>query len=320
MTDFSKARIRCSTIYGIMGGLSRKTPMQEYLDCAAEIADKQLRMANMKKKDGNGYAKLIATEEQLQACLKVLEIVKDQPLPLSPGAKTLCTTIYADIKYGKWNPTKDIGNKYTAKGKAAEEASIDLVSKLENQSFKKNELLVQNEFLRGTPDIIVGNDVYAAEKIVDVKSPWDCETFFGNLNDELVQQYKFQMQGYMAITNAPVAEVHFCMVDIPDFMWQKERQNLFNRMEVVTDEDIDFKIAEAQLFRNLHFGDMPPEERRIKFIVERDDELIKKIYEQVEKVREYLPIVEKMHLFGRDSVLLPEISEVIEKSENNPES
>lgn len=313
MFDFSKARVRASSIYGIMGGMDRKTNMQKYLDCAAEIADKQMKMQNMKKKDGPAYAKLSITEEQLQACLKVLEIVKDQPLELSEGTKTFCTTLYADIKYGKWNPSKDIGNKYTAKGKAAEAEAIMLVSQLEGELYYKNELQVQNEFLKGTPDIIVG-DPYSATKIVDVKAPWDSETFFANLNDELIQQYKFQMQGYMAITGAPIAEVHFCLVDIPDFMWQKERSNLFNRMEATTDEDVDYKIAEAQLFRNLHFDDMPPEERRIKFTVDRDDELIQKIYDQVKKVREYLPIVEKMHLFGRDSVILTEISEVIENS------
>jgi hypothetical protein len=247
---------------------------------------------------------LVATEEQLQACLKVLEIVKDEPLGLSKGAKTFCTGLYADIKYGKWNPTKDIGNKYTAKGKAAEAEAIMLVSQLEGELYYKNELQVQNEFLKGTPDVIVGEDVHNAEKIIDVKSPWDCETFFANLNDELIQQYKFQMQGYMAITNAPIAEVHFCMVNIPDFMWQKERMNLFNRMEVVTEDNIDFKMAEQQLFKNLHYDDMPPEERRIKFIVDRDDDLIQKIYNQVEKVREYLPEIEKMHLHGRDSVIL----------------
>lgn len=317
MTDFSKARVRASSIYGIMGGMDRKTNLQKYLECAAEIADKQLRMENMKRKDGPRYAGLLLAEEQLQACLKVIEMSKDEPLGLSDGAKTFCATLYADLKYGKWNPTKDIGNKYTSKGKAAEDESINLVSQLEGQLFYKNELMVQNEFLRGTPDVIVGEDIYNAEKIIDVKSPWDCETFFANLNYDLVQQYKFQMMGYMAITNAPIAEVHFCLVDIPDFMWEKERNNLFKRMEVVTEESPEFKMAEMQLFRNLHFGDMPPAERRIKFTVERDDELIQKIYSQVEKVREYLPTIEKMHLFGRDSVLLPEISEVFETTEDN---
>lgn len=307
MFNFSTAKVRCSSIYNIMAGSDNKTNLQKWEELAAEIAQKQLRMANMKKKDGVGYAKLVETEERLQNCLKVLEIVKDEPLPLGAGCKTYLTALYADVKYGKWNPTKDIGNKYTSKGKEAEESSIDLISRLDKVFYQKNQLTMENDWLRGTPDVIVGDDPYNAEKIIDVKSPWDCETFFSNLNNDLVPQYEFQMQGYMALTNAPVAEVHFCLVDIPGYLWEKERKRLFDRMEVVTEEDPDYKMAEIQLFRNLTFGDMPLEERRVKFTVERDDELIQKIYRQVEKCRPYLEEIEKMHLFGRESVLLEKI-------------
>lgn len=290
-----------------MAGADNKTNLQKWEELAAEIAEKQVRMMNMKKKDGSGYAKLVEAEERLQNCLKVLEIVKNEPLPLGAGCKTFLTSLYADVKYGKWNPTKDIGNKYTSKGKQAEESSIDLISRLDKAFYQKNELRLENDWLRGTPDVIVGDDPYNAEKIIDVKSPWDSETFFANLNGDLNIQYFFQMQGYMALSNAPVAEVHFCLVDIPDFMWESERMKLFRRMEVVTEESPEFKEAEAQLFKNLTFGDMQLEERRMKFTVERDDELIQKIYRQVEKCRPYLEEIEKMHLFGRDSVLLSKI-------------
>src|SRR5690348_8035149 len=109
MTDFSTAKVRASSIYNIMGGSDRKTNLQKWEELCAEIADKQIRRENMKKKDGPGYLKLLDTEERLQACLKVLEIVKNEPLPISEGSKTFCSAWYADIKYGKWNPTKDIG-------------------------------------------------------------------------------------------------------------------------------------------------------------------------------------------------------------------
>jgi hypothetical protein len=299
-----------------MGGSDRKTNLQKWEEMCEELAKQQLRKEKMKKKDGPMYPKVVETIERLENCIKVFESVKDDELPLSDGTKSFCSALYADVKYGKWNPTKDIGNKYTSKGKHAEEASIDLISRLEKQLYVKNELLIQNDFLRGTPDVIVG-DPYNANLIVDAKSPWDCETFFVNLNDELPDQYKFQMQGYMAISGAPMAEVHFCLVDIPDFMWEKERMNLFKRMEVLTEESIEFKMAEAQLFRNLHFGDMPFEERRVKFTVHRDEELIQKIYNQVKKVREYLPVIEKRHLLGPDNVILSEISEIIETTEDN---
>ncbi len=317
ITDFSKAKVRCSAIYQIMGGADSKTNLQKWEEMCEELARQRLKRENMKKKDGPGYAKTLETISRLENCISVFESVKDKPNPLSSGAKTFLSAMYADIKYGKWNPIKDIGNKYTSKGKQAEDESIMLVSKLEGQLFYKNELFIENEFLRGTPDIIVGDDPYNAEKIIDVKSPWDCETYFSNLNSDLNLQYFFQMQGYMAITNAPVAEVHFCLVNIPDFMWQQERDRLFRRMEVVTELSPEFVKAENQLLNNLTFDDMPDNERRMKFVVPRDEKVINQIYGQVEKCRPYLQEIEKMHLFGRDSVIADEIANEEQVFEEN---
>lgn len=317
MVDFLRAKVRCSQIYRIMGGSDRKTNLQIWEEMGEEIARQRLRKENMKKRDGPGYARVLETIGRLENCIIAFESVKNDELPLSEGSKSYMSALYADIKYGKWNPVKDIGNKYTTKGKQAEEASITLVSRLDKSIYYKNEFLTENEWLTGTPDIIVGEDIYNAEKIIDVKSPWDCETFFANLNKDLIPQYYFQMQGYMAITNAPVAEVNFCLVDIPDYMWESERMRLFNRMEVVTEENPEYKKAEAQLKKNLTFGDMPLEERRMKFIVKRDDEIIDKIYNQVERCRPYLQEIEKMHLFGRESVLSDKIAAEINSEENN---
>lgn len=300
MFDFSTAKVRCSAIYQIMTGADNKTNLQKWEEMCAEIAKQQLRKEKMKDKTGPGYQKILDTIERLENCILVFESVKDEPIQLSIGCKTLLSAMYADVKYGKWNPIKDIGNKYTSKGKAAEEASIMLVSQLEGELMYKNELRLSNDFLIGTPDCIIGEDPENAEKIIDVKSPWDCETFFSNLNGELPAQYYWQMQGYMAICNAPISEVHFCLVDIPDFMWESERMRLFKRMEVVTELSPEFVKAETQLRKNLTFGDMPPEERRIKFTVQRNEEDIQKIYRQVEKCRPYLEEIEKKHLFGVD--------------------
>ncbi len=297
MFDFSTAKVRCSSIYNIMGGSDRKTNLQKWEEMCEELAKQQLRGATMQKRTGPGYAKVQETIIRLENCMKVFEEYKNEELPLSDGTKSYLSSLYADVKYGKWNPTKDIGNKFTEKGKKAEEDSITLVCKLDKVLYTKNLLTLENDFLKGTPDIIVGDDPYNADKIVDVKSPWDSETFFSNLNsDELNPQYYYQMQGYMAVCNAPVAEVHFCLVDLPDYMWQQQSNNLFKRMEVVTEEDVDFRLAQAQLFRNLNFGDMPASERRIRFIVERDEDTIQKIYRQVEKCRPYLQEIERKHL------------------------
>lgn len=309
MFDFSKTKIRCSAIYSIMGGSDRKTNLQKWEEMCEEVAKQQLRRENMKKKDGPGYAKVIEAIERLQNCITAFESVKNEPLPLSEGCKTFLSSVYGKEKYGKWSPSRDLGNKFTAKGKQAENTSIDLVSKLDGKMYYKNELVIENDWLKGTPDVIVGEDPYNAEMILDVKTPWDCEGFFSTLNADLIPDYLFQMQGYMAISNAQVAEVHFCLVDIPDYMLQQERERLFRRMEVVTELSPDFVREEARLVNNLTFGDIPMEERRIKFTVPRDEEIIQKIYRQVEKCRPYLQELEKKHLFGVDSVLLEQINQ-----------
>lgn len=297
MFDFSTAKVRCSTIYNIMGGSDRKTNLQKWEEMCEELAKQELRAVTMQKKTGPGYAKVQETILRVKNCIEIFEQYKNDELPLSDGTKSYLSSLYGDIKYGKWNPTKDIGNKFTEKGKKGEEEAISIVCRLDKVVYVKNELTFENDFLKGTPDIIVGEDPCNAEKIVDVKCPWDCETFFANLHgEEINPTYFYQMQGYMALTNAPVAEVHFCMVDLPDYMWLRESQKLFNRMEVVTEDDIDFKIAQAQLFRNLNFGDMPLSERRIKFVIDRDEEVIQKIYRQVEKCRPYLQEIERKHL------------------------
>lgn len=305
MFDFTKAQVRCSGIHSIMSGTSAKTNIQKWEELCAEIAEKELRRDNMKKKDGAGYAKLIDTIDRLEDCKRVLDRVKNEPLPLSDTCKNYLSALYAGIKYGKWNPVKDIGNKFTAKGKSAELESIKLTSILDGVPYSKNELHLENEWLTGTPDIIVGDDPYNAEKIIDVKTPWDTETFFSNLNsDQVNPQYYWQMQGYMALSNAKVAEVHFCLVNIPDDMLNTEKIRLFNRSGFMFDTDPEYKKSEEQLVKNLTFDDMPIYERRIKFVVERNEEDIKKVYNQVEKCRPHLQEIEKRHIFGVNYVTL----------------
>jgi len=294
--DFRQTKVRCSSIYNIMTDGKQKTNMQLYLDACTDIVKKQASYDKLKNKTGTMGLKYIDDIEKLNAIIPILESQKDIDQPLSPGCKSYLNTLYAYEKYHKWSANKDKGNKYTDKGKEAEEMAIDMVSKLDGVVYYKHEGRLENSFLCGHPDVLHYEEDGTISKVIDVKAPWDIETFFYNLGRPLVAQYYWQIQGYMALTDTNVGEVHFCLVNTPESILNDEKYRLFKKMNPVTELSPDYVKAEKELISNLTFDDMPLEDRRIKFVVQRNDDDIQKLYRKVEKCREWLFEIEKMHM------------------------
>lgn len=296
--DWKKAKVRCSSIYNIMVSDRKKTNMQLYLDACADIVSKQEKYNKLKKKDGTMGFKYIEDIGKLEAIIPILESQKDVEEPLSVSAKTYLNSLYAFEKYHKWSASKDRGNKYTDKGKEAEANAIQMVSILEGKFYQKHEGRMENEFICGHPDVLDSDEDGKIVKVIDVKAPWDIETFFYNLGRPLVAQYYWQIQGYMALTGAEVGEVHFCLINTPESILNDELYRLFKKIDPVTEMNPEYVQAKNELINNLTFDDMPMEDRRIKFIVEKNEEDIEKVYRRVEKCREWLFEVEKMHIEG----------------------
>lgn len=240
---------------------------------------------------------MIAKIDTLNERLAELEHTKDEE-PLPQTAKSYLKKYYAFLKYGKWSAALDKGNKYTNKGKLAEGDSIALLAELDKISLEKNEERLENEFLTGVPDILVRDNELRVVYIYDAKTSWDVETFFDNLDKELNPLYWWQLQGYMALTGCNIGEVSYCLVNTPETLLEGEKYALLKRFDVVSEEDPSFKKAYNELMNNSTFDDMPIEARRLKFIVERDEEAIQKIYKRVEKCREYLQTLQELHNKG----------------------
>lgn len=233
---------------------------------------------------------------------------------LSKGARSHLKKVYAFAKYGKWSAGADKGTRETKKGVIAEIDSIRLICSLENKDLCKNEERISNDFLTGIPDLFIGSSIYEAQYLIDVKTSWDIETFLNNLGKPLNNSYWWQIQGYMAITGAKLGEVSFCLVNTPESLLNQERFRLKERLDSVTDIDPVFLEAEKQLVNNMTFNDIPEKERRIQFLVERDNEAIGKVYKKVVKCREYLSEIEELHLQGTFLAKEPELEE--EKQDN----
>lgn len=291
--DFSNALIRCHAIYYIVAPGKENTPKQKYeflqevLSCEVqkyeEMGERKQGMTNGIKK----AAKIAGLEYELNR----LEPFKHID-PLPAGAKSYLKRLYGFLKYGKWSASKEKGNKYTEKGKLAEPDAIALINYLDNKTCVKNEVRYETEWLSGIPDIIDG------EYIIDVKASWDWETFAENIGKPLNPLYWWQIQGYFDIKEFGEGEVSYCLVDTPESILQQERLNLAKRMDALTMESPEFRLAEAVMVNNLTFSDIPAIERRLKYPVTRDDVAIQKIHDTIPKCREYLFELQEMHLTG----------------------
>lgn len=295
MTDFSKTKIHCSALNSIMANGRKKTNMQLYREAVLELEKKSLMFEKLKKKDGPRGESLTSDISELSILIPKLESVKDVEEPLSDGCKTYLSTVYAWEKYGKWSISKEIGSKATEKGKEVEEDSITLVSVLEGILFEKNQDRIEDDWFSGIPDFFEGKSVLLADKIHDVKSPWDIESFMSYIGKPLPMNYYWQMQGYMALTGAKVAEVHFCLVNALESQIKNEFDRLFRASKMIDPYSPAAKELLDETIKNLTFDDIPKEDRRIKFIVERNDEDIELARKRVEKCRIYLQEFETMH-------------------------
>lgn len=206
---------------------------------------------------------------------------------LSKTAQKHLLEIYIAEKYGR---KRDIQTKQMRKGVEVEQDSIDLLSLLVKKPYEKNTERFSNKYITGLPDIIDGDE------IIDIKSSYDLWTFLGNMADKLDNLYYWQMQSYMWLTGAKKAKIAYCLVNTPDDIIEQEKYYLSRSMDVISQESPEFQKEALRIEFNMKFDDISIEERVLTFPVERSEDDILKIQYKVEKAREFLEDIEKLHL------------------------
>jgi hypothetical protein len=205
---------------------------------------------------------------------------RDKNDPISETTKTHLVEVFVSAKYGR---NTDITNRYTTKGLMVEEDSLTLYSVFKNQFYKKNEERLGNDFITGTPDIIM------PDRIIDIKSSWDIFTFFRNNAKKLNKSYYWQLQGYMALTGRPQAKLAYCLIDTPETLINDEKRKLAYKMAVIdSDEDENYGTACLELDRLMRYGDIPREQRVIEIDIPRDDAAIARLYTRIIQCRDYM--------------------------------
>lgn len=214
---------------------------------------------------------------------------RDAPPELSDTAKTLVRKTWLKYEKGIYSQIK---SKYLDKGILKEEDSISLRTELDGVLYVKNEERKNNEFFTGECDII--KDFEGRRLIIDTKTSWDAETFIAS---KPTLDYEVQGQIYMELWDADEFELSFCLIDTPEHLVQREKDNAKWKYYSgdMTDKELDaleemMKPIYEQIERNMIFSNNPniSKEECVKtFKFTRDREMYAKLVERAKLGRDY---------------------------------
>lgn len=228
---------------------------------------------------------------------------------LSETTKTHLIDVYTSNKYQRF---EEITGKMLDKGNEVEEDSITIVSRITKQFLKKNEQHLSNEFIKGTPDLFIGESIDKATRIRDTKSSWSVFTFQRSINKELLKNYYWQGQGYMALTGAKVCNIDYCLNNTPYHILEGElRKESYNHLNNDTPNWIELQMIANHVYdlktfneyvnrRGIGFVDendfsilngfieIPLKERFFTFEFDRNDEDIERLYQRIKDAREWM--------------------------------
>jgi lysophospholipase L1-like esterase len=228
---------------------------------------------------------------------------------LAETVKTHLVDVYVSNMYNRFT---EISAKQLDKGNETEEDSITTVSRITKDFYKKNELFIENDFIKGTPDLFTGESIYNAETIRDTKSSWDAYSFFRAKAKPLNKMYYWQVLGYMWLTGASKGSVDYCLNNTPYHLVESElRKESYNHVGNDTPAWIELQIianhvydkATFDIYREARgcnaidssaraivdsFVEIPFKDRWFNFDVERNEADIELLKNRILKARDYI--------------------------------
>lgn len=193
---------------------------------------------------------------------------------LSKTAETYCKNW---LKEQFYNRKAEFSSKYTEKGLIMEDESIDFLADFLNLGLLiKNDQFFENDFITGTPDIIL-NDV-----VIDVKNSWSWETFPLFETNIPNKDYYYQLQAYMILTGKEKAQLIYTLTNTPLHLIEKDAYYYAKNNGHEYDDIIDEHI------KKMTYSDVDDNLKIKIFDIEKDDQFEDKLISQVEKCRKYI--------------------------------
>lgn len=273
--NFDLFKCRCSSIDKLLAVPPENRPLTEkQLEELSKLESKDKLTDNQKTK------------------LAELQLRKDAPkeIPLGDGAIGYLMEWYAWEMYGKIPVDKEsLDMLQTQKGKKVEADSILMLSKFEGIWYEKNDIKVENEYLRGEPDVFQGEHIMAATMITDMKNSWDYPCFLKQINKPLEKKYIKQVQGYGDITGAKDLSITRSLVSMPIEMIKDYQDKIARKLGVIDTETAYFQEIWQKWEQSMVFDDIPINLRIHKTKVEPFTEEERAfLYDRVKYSRDWL--------------------------------
>jgi phosphoenolpyruvate synthase/pyruvate phosphate dikinase len=219
--NWDEFKVRCSGIKKVMSNGQGNAPITEnQLKKMAELEDKL-------------QAKGCLTEKQ-QAELAELKVkeAKSSEIVLSDTCIEYLMEVYAWETQGMIPVNKEsLDMLATRKGRKAETDAVTLLCRVDKALYKVHKDRISNDFLSGEVDIYLGESIYEATNITDIKNSFDYPTFLRKMMKSFENGQEEQVQGYMDITGAKEGYIANTLVTAPieiieEMKWKLYRLNL----------------------------------------------------------------------------------------------
>lgn len=282
MTDFSKTlinfdtfKVRCSAI----GRLTSEPKNGIY------ITDKQLEeitcleeKEKLTVKQGERLAELILKREN------------SSKIVLSDTCIEYLMEEYSYIVYGMIPVGKESMDMLAMKkGVLAENDAVTLLSIVDGEIYRIHKERIYNDFLSGEIDCYLGEHIYTATNVTDIKNAFDMPTYLKKINRPIITEQKHQVCGYLDITGAPVGYVAECLVSAPLEVLEGTKWKLAQKMGATTIESPEFLLEWLLFEKSMIFDHISPMQRVFKKKVDPFEETFRqKLYDKVKYSRDWL--------------------------------
>ena len=175
------------------------------------------------------------------------------------------------------------------KGKEAEVEAVALLSIYDSELYLTHKGRIENKFLSGQIDCYLGEGVYSAKRVADIKNAFDYPTFLKKKHTGLENGQEEQLQGYGDITGARELCVANTLITASDAVIDKMKWKVAEKMNALTIESPEFLEEWGKWHRSMVFSEMNPKKRVSKIPIEPFSEIRRQqVYDKVQVCRDWL--------------------------------